>query len=143
MREQQDEIYIVMDFLDTDLHRVIQSDQDLTDAHFKHFMYQLLRGIHYMQQHGVLHRDLKPGNLLVTRHCDLMVGLAAAAGLVGRGWRWQGISDCNSRTRPLRRRRARVPPRRFPNPAHPTPCRRRRSRTSASRAWSRRRRRAR
>ena len=28
-------------------------------------MYQLLRGMAFMHQHGVMHRDLKPQNLLV------------------------------------------------------------------------------
>lgn len=83
-REAQDELYIVMDFMDTDLHRVIQSDQELTEQHFKHFMYQLLRGIGYMQASNVLHRDLKPGNLLVTRHCDLVVRFAAWVGRTRR-----------------------------------------------------------
>lgn len=36
-------------------------------------MYQLLRGILFCQRHDVLHRDLKPGNLLVNRNCDLKV----------------------------------------------------------------------
>lgn len=31
-----DEIYIAMDLMDTDLHRIIQSPQKLSDAHLKH-----------------------------------------------------------------------------------------------------------
>lgn len=74
VREDADELYVVMDLMDSDLHRIIQSDQALTDAHFKHFMFQLLRGLAFTHAHGVLHRDLKPGNLLVTKDCDLKVG---------------------------------------------------------------------
>ncbi len=29
------------------------------------FMYQLLKGVAHMHKHGVMHRDLKPQNLLV------------------------------------------------------------------------------
>lgn len=56
-------IYLVMQFMDTDLHRVIQSEQTLSAAHSRHFVLQLLFGIRYMHQCGVLHRDLKPGGL--------------------------------------------------------------------------------
>lgn len=68
-----DELYIVMDLMDSDLHRIIQSSQKLEDAHFKHFMYQLLRGLRFAHSYGIIHRDLKPANLLVTKACDLVI----------------------------------------------------------------------
>lgn len=33
--------------------------------HVQPFMFQLLRGMAFMHQHGIMHRDLKPQNLLV------------------------------------------------------------------------------
>jgi len=54
-----------MELLDSDLHRIIQSPQPLEDAHFKHFMFQLLRGLRFAHAYGIVHRDLKPANLLV------------------------------------------------------------------------------
>jgi serine/threonine protein kinase len=44
-------------------------------------MKQLLLGVQAMHKVGVLHRDLKPGNLLVTKDCQLRItdfGLARA-----------------------------------------------------------------
>ena len=73
VREASDELYIVMELLDTDLHRVIQSKQTLTEAHFRHFFFQLLCGVKYLHAHRIIHRDLKPGNLLVTRDCRLRI----------------------------------------------------------------------
>ncbi len=73
MREQDDELYIVMELLDSDLHRIIQSSQGLSDAHHRYFMHQLLKGVNYLHKHNVIHRDLKPGNLLVTRNCELRI----------------------------------------------------------------------
>ncbi len=68
-----DEIYLVLPLFDTDLHRVIQSKQKLSPAHVAHFMKQILRGIDFIHRAGVLHRDLKPGNLLVNRDCHLVL----------------------------------------------------------------------
>jgi serine/threonine protein kinase len=73
-REKADEIYLVMDYLDADLHRVIQSKQTLSVEHLRYFMWQIFRGIQFMHAHGVLHRDLKPSNLLVNRNCALKIG---------------------------------------------------------------------
>lgn len=41
--------------------------------HFKHFLFQLLRGLRFAHRHGVIHRDLKPANLLVTQGCELCI----------------------------------------------------------------------
>ena len=38
------------------------------------WMIQICDAVHYAHQHGVLHRDLKPGNFLFTQSGDLLVG---------------------------------------------------------------------
>ncbi len=81
----EDEIYIVMQLMDSDLHKVITSSQVLEDSHFKHFTYQLLRGLRFAHSYGIIHRDLKPANLLVSKSCDLVIsdfGLARQASAV-------------------------------------------------------------
>jgi len=73
--------YIVTELMDTDLHYIIHSKQPLSEEHFKYFLYQILRGVHALHSAHVLHRDLKPGNLLVNKNCDLKIcdfGLARA-----------------------------------------------------------------
>ncbi|KDP25667.1 hypothetical protein JCGZ_24180 [Jatropha curcas] len=55
----------VYELMDTDLQRAIHSKPPLTDADCQRFLYQLLRGLKYIHSADVLHRDLKPGNLLV------------------------------------------------------------------------------
>jgi mitogen-activated protein kinase 1/3 len=59
------DIYIITDLMETDLHRVIYSRQELTDEHIQYFVYQILRGLLFMHSANVLHRDLKPSNLLL------------------------------------------------------------------------------
>ncbi|KAJ3293550.1 Mitogen-activated protein kinase [Borealophlyctis nickersoniae] len=81
------EIYLVQELMEADLHQIIRSEQPLTDAHFQYFIYQICRGLKYIHSANVLHRDLKPGNLLVNADCELKIcdfGLA------------RGLSDTNA-----------------------------------------------
>lgn len=73
LRENNDELYIVMELLDSDLHRVLQSKQVLTESHYKYFLFQLLCGVKYLHDNKIIHRDLKPGNLLVSKDCKLRI----------------------------------------------------------------------
>mmetsp|Transcript_1571 Transcript_1571/g.3188 ORF Transcript_1571/g.3188 Transcript_1571/m.3188 type:complete len:298 (+) Transcript_1571:254-1147(+) len=67
------DIYISTKLMDLDVHRVIHSSQPLLDSHCKFFMYQLFKALQYIHACRVIHRDLKPGNLLVNQNCDLKV----------------------------------------------------------------------
>ncbi|KAK3227842.1 hypothetical protein Dsin_007704 [Dipteronia sinensis] len=74
MKENFNDVYIVYELMDTDLHQIIRSHQDLTDDHCRYFLYQLLRGLKYVHSANVLHRDLKPSNLFMNANCDLKIG---------------------------------------------------------------------
>ncbi|CAD8111168.1 unnamed protein product [Paramecium sonneborni] len=67
------DIYIITDLMETDLHRVIYSKQELTDEHIQYFLYQALRGLLYIHSANIIHRDLKPSNLLLNKNCDLKI----------------------------------------------------------------------
>ena len=56
--ERDSDVCIVLDLMDGDLRRVIESDQALGKHHVRYFMYQLLRGLKYIHSAGIVHGDL-------------------------------------------------------------------------------------
>lgn len=81
---------LVFEYLDQDLKKLLDMcDGGLDAATTKSFLYQLLRGIAYCHQHRILHRDLKPQNLLINREGALKLadfGLARAFGIPVRSY---------------------------------------------------------
>ncbi|KFD56219.1 hypothetical protein M513_02997, partial [Trichuris suis] len=67
------EIYVLTELMQSDLHKIIVSPQPLTSDHVKVFIYQILRGVKYLHSANILHRDIKPGNLLVNSNCLLKI----------------------------------------------------------------------
>ena len=73
LKEQFEDIYVVSELMETDLASIIKSSQPLTDDHCQFFLYQILRRLKYVHSAQVIHRDLKPRNLLVNANCDLKI----------------------------------------------------------------------
>jgi len=82
LKSSFEDIYVVSELMETDLASILKSPQPLSDEHCQFFIYQILRGLKFMHSAGVIHRDLKPRNLLVNSNCDLKIcdyGLARLA----------------------------------------------------------------
>lgn len=78
-------LYLVFEFLDQDLKRYIdtmlEAKNPIAPLLIKSYMWQLLKGIAFCHAHRVLHRDLKPQNLLIDRQGAIKLadfGLARA-----------------------------------------------------------------
>ncbi|BBN01060.1 cyclin-dependent kinase [Marchantia polymorpha subsp. ruderalis] len=80
-------LYLVFEYLDLDLKKHMDTCPDLAKDPrlIKTYLYQILRGIAYCHSHRVLHRDLKPQNLLIDRRTNALkladFGLARAFGI--------------------------------------------------------------
>ncbi|XP_065196246.1 cyclin-dependent kinase 16-like [Sycon ciliatum] len=65
----------VFEYLETDLSRYMEPHPDgLSSDDVRLFLYQLLRGLAYVHARRILHRDLKPQNLLISRRGELKLG---------------------------------------------------------------------
>jgi len=61
-------VYLVFEFQEYDLEMVVKDrDLFLTAGDIKSYMLQLLRGVETLHKYWVLHRDLKPNNLLMSK----------------------------------------------------------------------------
>lgn len=80
----------MFEYLDKDLKKYLDLNVGVVDPMIvKSFLYQLLTGVAYCHYHRVLHRDLKPQNLLINKDGDLKLadfGLARAFGIPVRSY---------------------------------------------------------
>lgn len=84
---QENKLYLVFEFLSMDLKKYmdsIPSDQYMDKMLVKSYTYQITQGILFCHQRRVLHRDLKPQNLLIDSKGVIKLadfGLARAFGI--------------------------------------------------------------
>lgn len=83
----ENKLMLVFEFMDKDLKKYMDTHGErgqLKPTIIKSFMYQLLQGIAFCHENRVLHRDLKPQNLLINHKGQLKLadfGLARAFGI--------------------------------------------------------------
>lgn len=86
----ENSVYLVFECLDMDLKKLLDKSKDVfTNSLVKSYMYQILEAIAYCHKHRILHRDLKPQNLLVDQFGHIKLadfGLARVFNFPMRGY---------------------------------------------------------
>lgn len=63
------DIYLSFEYMESDLHNVIKRGSLLKDVHKRFIMYQLFNATQYIHSGNVIHRDMKPSNVLLDSKC--------------------------------------------------------------------------
>ncbi|XP_023219491.1 serine/threonine-protein kinase PLK1-like [Centruroides sculpturatus] len=73
--EDDDHVYIVLEYCTRkSLVHVLKNRKLLTEPEVRYFMLQFLEGVDYIHRKGIIHRDLKLGNLFLTENMELKIG---------------------------------------------------------------------
>jgi len=82
VEHSENRLYLVFEYLDQDLKKYMDScRKPINPMLIKSYVWQMLQGIEFCHQRGVMHRDLKPQNLLIDKPGNLKLadfGLARA-----------------------------------------------------------------
>ena len=66
-------IYLIFECLPSDLKKLIKSNNYLTLDDVRKYIYHILCGLKYIHSCAVLHRDLKPGNILLDHNYQIKI----------------------------------------------------------------------
>lgn len=66
------DLYLVFEHMETDLHAAIRAGI-LQDVHHRYIVWQALKALKFMHSAELLHRDMKPSNLLLNGDCLVKV----------------------------------------------------------------------
>lgn len=66
------DIYLIFEHMEINLHAVIRA-QILIDIHKRYVLYQSLKALKYLHSGELIHRDMKPSNILLNADCHVKI----------------------------------------------------------------------
>mmetsp|Transcript_30825 Transcript_30825/g.54086 ORF Transcript_30825/g.54086 Transcript_30825/m.54086 type:complete len:405 (-) Transcript_30825:361-1575(-) len=66
------DIYLVFEYMEINLHAVIRANI-LEEVHKKYILYQIIKALKFLHSGELIHRDLKPNNVLLNADCSCKV----------------------------------------------------------------------
>ena len=92
-------VCLVFDYVETDLHKILHSDQALGMDHVVFIIYQLLMAVAYSHKRGIIHRDMKPANILITEKVEIRLADYGMSRVIGEA----PVSPAGITLQPLQR----------------------------------------
>eukprot|EP00127_Corallochytrium_limacisporum_P005042 Clim_evm38s197 gene=Clim_evmTU38s197 len=89
-----DKLTLIFEYADNDLKKYLEKG-DLSPPTVRRLMWQMVNGVDYIHSHRILHRDLKPQNILITKNGDIKLadfGLARSFGVPIRAYTHEVIT---------------------------------------------------
>ncbi|XP_017367050.1 mitogen-activated protein kinase 15 isoform X3 [Cebus imitator] len=94
--ENDRDIYLVFECMDTDLNAVIRKGGLLQDVHVRSIFCQLLQATRFLHSGHIVHRDQKPSNVLLDANCTVKLcdfGLARSLSDLPEGPEGQALTE--------------------------------------------------
>ncbi|XP_043909920.1 inactive serine/threonine-protein kinase PLK5 [Protopterus annectens] len=86
--EDEQNTYMILEYCSKkSLAHILKARKVLPEPEVQYYMKQIVRGLQYLQQKGIIHRDLKLSNFFITKNMELKIGDFGLATKVGQAER--------------------------------------------------------